>query len=64
MLSTFYSLAIFSRYAAGKIGKLEGLSDLQIKEFIKKAKVAWGNDVATWTVAQLNEAGNLLSKCC
>jgi len=49
------------KYAAGKIGKLEGLSDLQIKEFIKKAKVAWGNDVATWTVAQLNEAGNLLS---
>lgn len=41
---------------------MESLSQEQTKEFANKAKESWDNDVSKWSVAQIIEAGNLISK--
>eukprot|EP00794_Sanderia_malayensis_P018072 gene18072-19881_t len=47
-------------YAAGKLGKVAGLSVDQIKALANKAKETYGNDVSQWSMAQISEAGNMI----
>ena len=48
--------------AAGKLGKVTGMDKNQINSLANKAKESWGIDVNKWSVPQVIEAGNMLSK--